>query len=117
MPYAEHAETALRWATERAITCWAWFADDLSAEDLASLAAAVDGTRADGAAWALVVPTGQEARADERLLANVSVTGNAPPAPWGLFAAMQAVGLPDVRQLGVIASNRVALEAGARAGA
>ena len=66
MPYAEHADTAQRWATERAITCWAWFAGDLTPRDLAVLRESAAASRADGAIWALIVPPGDEASAAAR---------------------------------------------------
>ncbi len=117
MPYAERAETAHRWATERAVTCWAWFAGDLSPADLRALQGEAAASRADGAAWALVVPPGGAATDDERALADVIVSGAGAPAPWGIFAAMQAAGASGVDRLGVIGASRAALEAGHRAGA
>ena len=117
MPYAEHADTAQRWAAERAVKCWAWFAGNLEPRDVAVLREAAAASRADGAIWALVVAPGMEAGAAERELADVVVTGAAAPEPWGLFAAMQASGVNDVGQLGVIGASRPALDAGRRAGA
>ena len=117
MPYAETAETAHRWATERAIDCWAWYANDLTVEDLRLLATAADSIRNDGGTWAVVVPRGIEPSTAAQALADVTVSGEAAPAPWGLFAAMQAAGVSDVARLGVIGRSRDVLEAGRRAGA
>ena len=116
MPYAERADTAHRWATERAISCWACFGGDLSNDDLRGLLAAADRIRGDGASWVVVMPEGGEPSADERDLADAAVTGTI-AEPWGLFAAMRAAGVSDVNQLGVIGRSREALETGRRAGA
>jgi 2-aminoethylphosphonate-pyruvate transaminase len=117
MPFAEHHDTARRWATERAITCWAWFCDDLRPDDVAALCLAATESRADGAVWALVVRPGDTPTVAEHQLADEVVVGAAAPEPWGLFAALQAAGASDVRRLGVIGSSRAVLEAGHRAGA
>ena len=116
MPYAEHADTAHRWATERAVSCWAWFAGDLAAGDVRALLEAAETIRGDGAVWAVVVLPGGEPSAAERQLAD-SVVSGALGEPWGLFAAMQAAGVSDVRRLGVIGRTRPGLEAGRKAGA
>ena len=92
MPYAEHETSAEAWATERAITCWAWFSADLSQRSLQALRDTAAESRADGATWALVVPDGRMPSDGERKLADVTVAGAAAPAPWGLFAAMQPPG-------------------------
>ena len=117
MPYAEWADTARLWATERAIGCWVWIAGDLDAGTLARLRPAVASTRADGANWAVVAPRGMEPSAAELDLADEIVVGAIPPQPWGVLAAMQATGVSDVRRLGVLGASRPALEAGQRAGA
>lgn len=117
MPYAEHADTAHRWATERAVDCWALFSGDLSEKDLATLQKQAARSHSDGATWALVVAPGGEPTAAERALADVIVTGATAPEPWGLFAAMQSTGVGDVSRLGVVGASRAALQAGRRAGA
>ncbi len=117
MPYADSAATARRWATERAVTLWAVFAGDLSPATLVTLAAGAARVRADGAHFALVVASGQEPSAAERALADLLVKGPAAPAPFGLFAALQAAGVSDVRQLGVLGGSAATLEAAHRAGA
>jgi 2-aminoethylphosphonate-pyruvate transaminase len=116
MPYAERADTAHRWAADRAIACWAWFSGDLTNDDLQGLLAAADHIRGDGATWVVVVPEGGEPSADERALADAAVTGDV-GEPWGLFAAMRSAGVSDVNQLGVIGRTREAIETGRRAGA
>lgn len=117
MPYAESEDTARRWATERAVTTWVWFAGDLGGGAVERLRVAADGIKADGAVWALVVPPDKVPSDVERGLADVVVAGAAAPEPWGVFAAMQAAGEADVRRLGVIGATRPSLEAGQRAGA
>jgi 2-aminoethylphosphonate-pyruvate transaminase len=119
MPYAEHRDTARRWATERAISCWAWFCGDLDDDALAVLQDAAAESRADGAVWVLVVQPGDTPSEQEHQLADEVVVGAPAPEPWGLFAALQvqAAGAADVRQLGVLGAGRAALEAGQRAGA
>jgi hypothetical protein len=115
MPYAEHADTAYRWATERGIACWVSFAGDLGERAVTALHAATAAIRADGARWVLVAPPGLETTDAERNFADVVVTGAAAPAPWGVFAALQAAA-SDVRRLGVIGATRAVLEAGHNAG-
>lgn len=117
MPYAEHPDTAHRWATDRAIACWAWFCGDLDQDALARLQTAAAESRADGATWVLVVQPGDSPTEIEHQLADEVVVGAPAPEPWGLFAALQAAGASDVRQLGVLGAGRDALEAGQRAGA
>jgi 2-aminoethylphosphonate-pyruvate transaminase len=117
LPYADSAATALRWATERAIALWAFFAHDLAPSDLAALAPGLAAARADGARVALVLPDGAGPTPREHELADTIVSGPAAPSPFGLFAALQAAGVADVRQLGVLGASSVALEAGHRAGA
>ncbi|MFN8590950.1 MAG: alanine--glyoxylate aminotransferase family protein [Thermomicrobiales bacterium] len=116
MPYAETTETAHRWATERAVACWAWFAGDLTAADLQALRNAAPEIKRDGAIFAVVASAGGAPTTEERALADIVATGEA-GAPWGLFAAMQAAGVTDVAKLGVLGRTRLALEAGRRAGA
>jgi phosphoglycolate phosphatase-like HAD superfamily hydrolase len=64
----------------------------------------------------LVVPPGVTPTAVERALTDDVVDGAAPPAPFGLFAAMAATGIDNVRQLGVLGASPAAIEAGHRAG-
>ena len=117
MPYAERADTAQQWATERAIGCWVWFAGDLDPGTLVRLRPGVVASREDGARWALAAPRGVEPSAAELDLADEVVVGAVPPKPWGVFAAMQAAGVSDVRRLGVLGATRAAVEAGRHAGA
>jgi 2-aminoethylphosphonate-pyruvate transaminase len=117
MPFAEHHDTARRWATERAIACWSWFCGDLRPDDVATLRLAAAESRIDGAVWVLIVRPGDTPTVAEHQLADEVVVGAEPPEPWGLFAALQASGASDVRQLGVVGSGRAALEAAQRAGA
>jgi 2-aminoethylphosphonate-pyruvate transaminase len=117
MPYAEHADTARRWASDRAITCWAWFAGDLTPEVIAVLGQQSRPSRDEGAIWALIGTPGMEPTETERRMADVVVAGEAPGEPWGLFAAMRAAGVSDVGQLGVLGASRAILETGRRAGA
>ncbi len=117
MPYAVAADTAHRWATERAIALWVYFAGDLPATALASLGAGLNSVRADGAHIALVVPAARSPRGDEEDIADFVVEGAAPPAPFGLFAALQAAGVSDVRRLGVLAAGTEPIAAAHNAGA
>ena len=117
MPYAEDADTARRWAFDRAINCWAWFAGDLSPDILAVLGNEAAASRADGATWAVIATTASQPGEADRLMADATVAGESAPEPWGLFAAMRATGVSDVNQLGVIGASRAVLEAGHRAGA
>jgi len=111
MPYAETAETARRWATERAVDLWAVFAADLDAGTAAALMPGLKAARADGARVAVV---GGGADAIE---ADVRVTGPAAPSPFGLLETLRVAGVEDVRKLGVLGRGRAALEAAHRAGA
>ena len=49
MPYARFADTARRWASERAVTLWAFFAGDIPPADLEAIAAGAAGAKADSA--------------------------------------------------------------------
>ena len=117
MPYADSAATAHRWATERAVALWAIFAGDLPPAALAALGPGVDAARTDGAMVAVVVAEGQPPTAEERSLADIVIPGPAAPAPFGLFAALEAAGVDDVRRLGVLGAGADALAAAHRAGA
>ena len=117
MPYADSAETASRWATERAINVWTVFSGDLPAPAIEALAAGFQDIRADGARLALIVPPGEVPTASERALADLVVDGPAMPSPFGLFAALRAAGCDDVRRLGILGASTAALDAGHRAGA
>ena len=116
MPYADTAETARRWATERAVDLWAIFAADLSPATLEALAPSLTVVRGDGARVALVGPGGAAA-GPEAALADLIVEGPGAPSPFGLFAALEAAGVGDARRLGVLGASVAALEAGHRAGA
>jgi 2-aminoethylphosphonate-pyruvate transaminase len=117
MPYADSAATARRWAEERSIALWTLFAGDLSSADLEALGPGFAAARADGARLALIVPPGRQPNTTERAAADLAVDGPAAPAPFGLFSALQAATLSDVRQLGVLGASLAALDAGHRAGA
>src|SRR5215213_3805645 len=117
MPYAENAQSARHWATDRAIACWAWFAGDLTPDVIALLGPESRASRDDGAIWALIGTPGMEPTETERLLADVVVAGEAPCEPWGLFAAMRAAGVSDVGPLAVLGASRAVLETSRRAGA
>jgi 2-aminoethylphosphonate-pyruvate transaminase len=118
MPFADGPATAHAWATERAVLLWVAFGGDLSAADLAALAAGWPAINADGGRLALVVPPGAQATPTERRLADLVVedTPPAPPSPFGVFAAMAAAGIEDVRRVGVLAASADGLRAGANAG-
>ncbi len=117
MPYADSAATAKRWATERAVLLWAIFAGDLPEGDARGLAAGVASIRADGGRIALVVSPGHAATGAEHALADLVVDGPVAPSPFGLFSALQAAAMTDIRLLGVLGASRPAIEAGHRAGA
>jgi 2-aminoethylphosphonate-pyruvate transaminase len=117
MPWAEHRDTAQRWASERAITLWVIFSGDLSESDLGTLRESKAAVQEDGAIWALVLPPNRAASTPELALAEIISPGPAAPAPFGLFAALQQAGVEDVRQLGVMGASRAVLDAAHRAGA
>ena len=117
MPYADCPDVARHWASERAVSLWAIFADDIPAAELEALAAGLGDARADGARVAVVVPPEGTAGASEQAVADLTVTGPPAPAPFGLFAALEAAGIGDVRQLGVLGASPAAIAAAHRAGA
>src|SRR5213593_4808550 len=117
MPYADSAATARRWATERSVALWALFCGELSAGNLEALEPGFATARADGARLALIVPPGRQPSRAERAAVDLAVDGPAAPAPFGLFSALQAAGLSDVRRLGVLGASVAALDAGHCAGA
>ncbi|MDB5075995.1 MAG: hypothetical protein JWO42_2174 [Chloroflexi bacterium] len=117
MPYADSAETAHRWATERSIALWAFFAGDLADVDVTALTAGFATARADGARFALVVPDGRTASAAERGVADFVVDGQSAPSPFGLFTALQVAGVADARRLGVLGASVDTIQSGHRAGA
>jgi 2-aminoethylphosphonate-pyruvate transaminase len=118
MPYADSAQTAHRWATERTVALWALFAGDLAAPILTELAGALAAARADGARVALIGASEAESGPDaQRLKPDVIVHAPAVPSPFGLFTALERAGVSDVRRLGVLGGTASALDAGHRAGA
>jgi 2-aminoethylphosphonate-pyruvate transaminase len=117
MPYARFADDAHRWATERAVTLWACFAGDLTPTDLEMIAAEAGAIKSDGARFALIVPDGKTSNASEAALVDLVVAGPAAPSPFGLFAALEAADVADVRRLGVFGASEAALDAAVRAGA
>ncbi len=117
MPYADSAATARAWATERSVQVWAWFSGDLDEAALSALGTAAASIRADGGRLAAVAPLGVEPTAAERALADTVVAGPPAPSPFGLMAALEALGIADVRRLGVLARSVAALQAGHCAGA
>lgn len=117
MPYAEDADTARRWATERAISCWAWFRGDLDEAMLGALHEEAAASKADGATWVMIIRPDDIPSPAEHLLADEVVVGASPPAPWGISTALQAAGECDVRRMGVLGSSRESLDAAHRAGA
>ena len=116
MPYAEDADTARHWATERAISCWAWFRGDLDEATLGALHTAAAASKADGATWVMIMRPDDVPTPAEHVLADEVVVGTSPPAPWGIFTALQAAGECDVRRMGVLGSSRASLDAAHRAG-
>jgi 2-aminoethylphosphonate-pyruvate transaminase len=121
MPYADSPETARRWASERAIDVWALFEEDVAMDDPAAFAGAIRQMRTSGARLALVLPSHVQPAADTppalAELVDVAVPGPAAPSPFGLFAALEAAQVSDVRRLGVLGTSAASLEAGHRAGA
>lgn len=117
MPWAEHRDTAQKWAHDRTIAHWAVFSGDLAKADLRTMRESAAACQQDGAAWALVLPPNRVASAAELDLTSIISLGPDAPAPFGLFAALQQAGIADVRQLGVIAASRETLDAAHRAGA
>ncbi len=118
MPYADSAATARSWAHDRAIEVWVLFAGDLDAGLTAALRPGLEAARADGARVAVVAAAGDEPGTGPgpALPADAVVRAPAPPLPFGVLDAMRAVGVTDVRRVGVLGASVAALEAGARAG-
>ncbi|HYM84724.1 MAG TPA: aminotransferase class V-fold PLP-dependent enzyme, partial [Candidatus Dormibacteraeota bacterium] len=103
------------WASGRAVELWAGWESDLVAF-LPEVAASLADAREDGVRLAILVP-------DERPrpwlagIADFTVVAEPAPSPFGLFGALRAAGIPDVRRLGVLGASRTSLEAGHAAGA
>jgi 2-aminoethylphosphonate-pyruvate transaminase len=126
MPYADSAATAHAWAHDRAIEAWVVFEADLGPERLAALAPGLDAARSDGARVAVVRTDGDPApdaggdpaggAGSESFPADAFVRAPAPPLPFGLLDAMRALGVADVRRVGVLGASQAVLEAGHRAG-
>lgn len=116
VPYALDAETARRWATERAVELFVFFAGDLTPEDVKALTRAFASVRADGARLAAIETPGGRVSKAEQAAADLVVHGAAAPLPYGLFGAMEAAGVDDTRKVGVIGASFEAIEAGHRAG-
>ncbi len=117
MPYALTAETARRWATERAITTFAMFAGDLESAEVTALAQSFASMRFDGARLILIVPSDTTLSPEERAAADAVITGPPAPSPIGLFVALPITGIEDVRRLGVLGASPEAIEAAHRTGA
>jgi 2-aminoethylphosphonate-pyruvate transaminase len=117
MPHADSAATARAWATARSIDLWAMFDADLDAATLAALGPSLAAVRADGARVSLVTVPGDRPATAASEIADIVVTGPAAPLPYGLFAALEAAGVPDARRLGVLGRSVAVLEAAHRAGA
>lgn len=117
MPYAATADTAHAWATERAIALWVCFSGDLAPAAVEALGAGISAMRLDGARLGVIVAPGQAPTTSERAIADLVVEGPAAPAPFALFAAMQATGLADVRRLGLLGASADTLAAAHHAGA
>jgi 2-aminoethylphosphonate-pyruvate transaminase len=116
MPYADSALTARQWATQRALALWVLFAGDIPASDLRLLAPAFQAIRVDRGRLALI-ETVDPGSIVERDLADFVVRAAPAPAPFGIFNALQAAGLEDVRNAGVLGASAEVLVAGQRAGA
>src|SRR5262245_12324713 len=122
MPYADTAATARSWARDRAIDAWVVFASDLDAQTAASIRPGIDAARADGAQVAVVIAGGDAERSGPATGLQAGdgvdavVRGPEPPLPFGLLDAMRALGIADVRRVGVLGTTRAVLDAGHRAG-
>lgn len=114
MPRVTGPNTALAWASERAIDLWAIYGPDLAMLDARQLAGELASTRADGARIALLVTGGTDRQHPE--LGGLTVRSAMPPSPAGLHAALAASGVADVRRLGLLAVTPASIEAGHRAG-
>jgi len=101
---------------ERAIQLWAYFAHDFSPSTVDALKSALDCVRADKAKIALVIPFDVEATSAESSLSDLVISNAPPPAPFGLFAALERAGLDDVRELGVLGAHPATIMAAHRAG-
>lgn len=93
---------------------WVAFAGDLGAEVVETLLATRGGDHEPQVI--IAVGTGWPTDA-ERQLADVMADGAPPPAPYGVFAAMHAAGIHDIRRIGVVGGSERVVEAGRRAGA
>ena len=116
MPNAATADTAHRWATNRAIDLWVLFEGDLDAATLAVIHGQLAEIRADAARAAVIAPSGCEPTSGDASVADLIVAGPRPPSPFGVFTALEAVGLSDVRRVGILGASVPALEAGHHAG-
>lgn len=117
MPYALSLETARAWATERAVEVFAIFAGDLTPADLQMLQMQSMAARHDGAKFVVIVPEGAQPAPGESVLADLFVEAKAAPSPIGLFVAIEAAEIEDVRKLALLGSSLETLQAGRRAGA
>jgi 2-aminoethylphosphonate-pyruvate transaminase len=117
VPYALNAETARRWAKERAVELFVMFAGDLDSSDVEALGSGFASARADGARLAVIDVPGGRANEAEKAAADFVVHGVAAPLPYGVFGAMQAAGVDDARKVGVLGAGSEVIEAGHRAGA
>lgn len=117
MPIADSAETGRRWASERAVELFAIFAGDLSAGDVEQLKLQSLAVKRDGARFAVIVPEGGMPSPAEQVVADLFVESKPAPSPNGLFLALEASGVEDVRKLAVIGRAPAVLRAGHRAGA
>ncbi len=116
MPFAVSAVTAHEWATERSILLWVFFAGDLPRADAEALEPSVLAIRADGGRIALVATKDDVINRTDRALADLIVQGAPAPSPFGVFEALQAAHIDDVRRVGVVGSSSAAMAAGHRAG-
>ncbi len=117
VPYADSATIATEWAHNRAIHLWVMYASDLAQSVVEQLTASLQQVRDDGAKIGLVVAPGETPAPEAAAYADVVVTGPPPPAPFGLFAALERARLSDVRHMGVIGMQPSSILAAHRAGA
>ncbi len=117
MPFALTAATAHEWATERSISLWVVYASDLPRPAAEELGRSLAGVRADGCRIAVVDSSGDSAAAMGLCPADLLVAGPPAPSPFGVFDALRAAHVDDVRRVGVVGCSSAAIQAGHRAGA
>jgi 2-aminoethylphosphonate-pyruvate transaminase len=116
MPYARSAETARDWATNRAIDLWVVFAGDLPEKVLEAVTPSLTAIREDGGLVGIVAREGERPSEGELAVIDFGMDSSPAPLPWGIFTAMAASNVTDVRKVGVVSATPDGIRAGVSAG-